>query len=342
MPVLAPRVDLLHDDGAGDVDGTAEHDGLGAETARRGLAHDDIGGGAEGDLEDALHDNEEGGDGDGAVLPARGEAHDANDEHAGADAAGSEEVEGAAVHLAHEHNGDTGGENVDRLDGHVVVEGHGGAHANGAQHDGGVGGDGLAVEHLDEPGHADDAGATKVGAGETVLVAGLGRLDLLHLVGVLHEGEGLGHRLLRVVTVAGQATQALLGILDAVAADEVPGALGGEEADEQQRGHPDPLEAVGDAPAGVALEVQGAAEDAGGEEAAGTPAHGDPGRQVAAHGGRADLGGVGGGQGLEDAPGDTADDVAGDEHADAVGEEEDEDGGTHGGRGALEGESKTS
>lgn len=160
---------------------------------------------------------------------------------------------------------------------------------------------GRTVQHLDDPSHDDNTRATKVRATETVDVARVGGLDLLHLVSVLHERERGRHALVRVVALAREAAQRLLRVVDAAPADQVPRALGRQEADEEQGRDPHPLKAVGDAPARVAGQVEGAAEHAGGKEAAGAPAHGDPGRQVAAHGGGADLGGVGGGEGLEDA-----------------------------------------
>ena len=328
-------VELLDHDAAADVDGTAEHNGLGTDTGRGNFSDDDVGGGAERDLEHALHDDEEDGSGDGVRLDRRCKSQDTDDQHAEADTRRTVQVESAASNLDHEHDGNGGGKNVDGLDTHVVVEGIGIAHANGCEQNSGVLGDGLAVEHLDDPGHADNDGTTEVSAAEAVPVAGVLRLDLLHLVGVLHESEGLGHGLISVETLAREATQALLGIFDTVAADEVPGRLGSQAADDEQRRDPYPLQTVGDAPARVAQNVDGAAEDTGGEEAAGTPAHGHPGGQVATHGGGADLGGVGGGEGLEDTPWDTADDVSGQKHLDARGEEEDEDGGAHEDNGEL-------
>ena len=85
------------------------------------------------------------------------------------------------------------------------------------------------------------------------------------------------------------------------------------------------MESVRDLVLRLALELKRSTENNSGEEGAGTPAHGDPRREVASHGERGDFGGVGGGEGLEDTPWETTDEVTGEQHLDVLSEEQDED-----------------
>jgi hypothetical protein len=120
---------------------------------------------------------------------------------------------------------------------------------------------------------------------------------------VLHQSDRLGHGFLGIEALARKAAERSLGIFDATATNEIPRTLGSEESDKQQGWDPCPLDTVGDAPSCVALDGDGRAENASGEEATAAPAHGHPRGQVTAHSGGTDFGGIGGGQGLEDALG---------------------------------------
>jgi hypothetical protein len=146
---------------------------------------------------------------------------------------------------------------------------------------------------------------------------------------VLHEGKSLSHGLIIVVAAASKTAKTVLSLLEFTTADKVPGTLGGEESDGEQRRNPHPLQTVGDTPASITLEVERATEDTSGEETSGSPAHGNPGCKVTTEGSGANFGGVGGGESLEDTPWDTTEEVTDEEHFDVDGEEEDEDGAGH-------------
>ena len=148
------------------------------------------------------------------------------------------------------------------MDTHSVAKGIGSAHADSAEHLCGIVSDGLAVEDLNNPCHGDNECAALVLAAKAVSIASVLRFQLFHFVGVVHKGKHLAHRLLGVVSWAGQAAQALLSLFNLATANKVPGRLGSEPGHEEERGNPHPLETVGDLPAGVAFNADGASEHA--------------------------------------------------------------------------------
>lgn len=250
------RVELLQDDLANDIHGSPEHDGLRPDTARGRLPHDRVGRRAERQLEDQVDKDHDDRHGDGDVVGARHEAQDADDQHEETNARGPVEKENATPDPAHQRDGNRRAHDIHGLDTHVEVEGLHLGHAGRLQEDGGISTDGLAVEDLDDPGHADDAGSAQVGATETVAVGRTRRLDLLHLVGMLHQRERLGHALLCVVALAREAAQGLLSILEASATDKVPGTLRRHKADNEQWDNPNPLQGVRNTPCKVTGETQ--------------------------------------------------------------------------------------
>ena len=115
-------------------------------------------------------------------------------------------------------------------------------------------------------------------------------------------------------------------LLETTMTNEPPGGLGREEGNHNDRNRPDPLQGKRDTVPPLALNVHQPLEDTRRQQDADDPAHVDPRGHVVAQVGRADVGGVGDGECLEDAPGDTLDDTRGEEHGQTGGEEGDEDG----------------
>jgi hypothetical protein len=182
-------VELLDDDLTTDVDGTADDDGLGSDTAGGGFGDDDVGGGTKRDLENTLDNDKEGSSSDGYTVTVGSEAEDTNDQHACADSGRAPEVECTTTNSTHKGDGNSSGKDVDRLDTHVVIESVLAAHADGLEQDSSETGDGLTVENLDDPGHADDTSSAGVGSTEAVHETSILGLNLFHLVGVLHKSK---------------------------------------------------------------------------------------------------------------------------------------------------------
>ena len=91
-------IELLDGNLTTDVEGTTNDDGLGTDTRRGHLTHDNIGGRAKRDLESDLNKDEENSHWDGNVCGVfYGKSHDANDEHAEADGGRAVKVEGTAA-----------------------------------------------------------------------------------------------------------------------------------------------------------------------------------------------------------------------------------------------------
>lgn len=146
-----------------------------------------------------------------------------------------------------------------------------------------------------------------------------------------HHGDGLVRVKVGVVGGGGQTLQGLLGVFVAALADQPPRRLGSKGNQDKQRHGPHPLQAVRDAICPLVVAVEHGEQDANANLLAETPAKVDIGGQVAAQSNRADLGGVGDGQSLEDAPGDAAEDLGsqqsldvgrGEEQGDECGNEE--------------------
>jgi hypothetical protein len=74
----------------------------------------------------------------------------------------------------------------------------------------------------------------------------------------------------------------------------------------------------------ISWKTEGSPENTGSEERASSPAHGYPRGQVSSHGHGTDLGGVGGGESLEDTPWETTNHVSDKQHWEGGGENEDE------------------
>ena len=252
------------------------------------------------------------------------EAQEAHDEEHGAEAAQADEVEGAAADAQrHEEPGAEDADHVDAVLAHGEGVGLGGVQAGLLQEVGRVVGEGVAAEVLDGPDHADDLGAAQVGALEAVEVAGTPRDLLLEGGRVDHHGDGLVGVEVGLAVEAGQAQEGALGVLDPALPHQPPRRLGGEEDADEQRDGPHPLQGVGDAVGPLVVALQHGLDDADADELAEAPAEVDVGGEVAAQGDGADLGGVGDGEGLEDAPRDAGEDLGGQQGLDVLRGEED-------------------
>ncbi|KAI6767711.1 hypothetical protein HG530_005720 [Fusarium avenaceum] len=148
---------------------------------------------------------------------------------------------------------------------------------------------------------------------------------LLHLVGVNHHGNGLVGVEVAGAVAGGKALERDLGILEATLADEPPRGLGGKVNSDDERDGPHPLKCKGDLVSPHVIASDHGTEDTRGDELAEDPAEVDVGGQVGSEVGRADFRGVGGGEGLEDSPGNTDEDLSNEELNKRLREEDDED-----------------
>lgn len=174
---------------------------------------------------------------------------------------------------------------------------------------GGVVGEGVAAQVLDGPGHADNLGTAPVNALEAVPVRGTGGNLLLEGSRVHHHGHGLVGVKVGLAVQAGQAEQRPLGLLSLTPANEPPGRFRGKVDGDEEREGPHPLQTVGNTVGPLVVALQHGKDDANANLLAETPAEVDIGGEVASQRNGADFGGISYGDGLEDAPGDTAQDL---------------------------------
>lgn len=138
-----------------------------------------------------------------------------------------------------------------------------------------------------------------------------------------HHGDRLIGIKVGLAVQARQPQQRLLGLVRLSLADQPPRRLGGEEDADAERDGPHPLQGVGDTVGPLVVALEHGAQHADANLLTEAPAEVDVGGEVAAEGDGADLGGVGDGERLEDAPGDAAEDLGGEERLDVLGREED-------------------
>lgn len=195
---------------------------------------------------------------------------------------------------------------------------------------GGVVGEGVSAEVLDGPDHADNLRAAQIHSLEAVPVGGAGCDLLLQGGRVDHHGDRLVGVKVGLAVQAGQAEQGMLGILGLALADKPPGGFGSEVDGDEERERPHPLKTVGDAVCPLVVALQHGEDDSDTDFLAKTPAEVDVGGEVASQGDGTDFGGVGDGEGLEDAPRNTAQDL-GDQQSLDIGrsEEDGREGGDH-------------
>lgn len=188
---------------------------------------------------------------------------------------------------------------------------------------GGVVGEGISTEVLNGPDHADNLRAAPVYSLEAVPVRGTGCDLFLQGGRVDHHGHGLVGVKVGLALQASQAEQRMLGLLGLAAADKPPGGFGSKVDGDEERQRPHPLKAIGDAVRPLVVALQHGEDDSDANLLAETPAEVDVGGEVASEGDGTDFGGVGDGEGLEDAPGDSAQDL-GDQQGFYIGRSEED------------------
>ena len=252
------------------------------------------------------------------------EAEEAHDDEHDAEPAQAVEVERAAAQAdGHEEPGAEDARHVDGVLAHGEGVGLGRVEAGLLEEVRRVVGEGVAAEVLDRPDHADDLGAAAVGAAEAVHVAGAVGDLLLEGRGVDHHGDCFVGVEVGLAVYAGQSEQGLLGLLRFAFADEPPGGLGGERYPDEERHRPHPLETVWDPIRPFIGAGNHGLDHPHPDQLSQPPAEVDIGGQISAQRNGADLGRVGDGQRLEDAPGDTREDLGGEQRLHVGGGEED-------------------
>ena len=155
---------------------------------------------------------------------------------------------------------------------------------------------------LNDPGHDGKLSTAEVDTLEAVDVAGARSLLDFKLVGVNHHSKGIFDVEVGVVLLRGELGQSCTSLVKLAVADEPPRRFRSEESDQGDGDGPDPLNSVGNAIRPLAVAGNETLEDARGKKLTHNPAKVDIGGQVWAKRHRAHLGGVGGGQSLEDTP----------------------------------------
>lgn len=310
---------------------SGQHNSLDLQPTRRKLADKGVADGADGQLVEERPHNHDAAGGQGALAPVRlgDQAQEAQDEEHAAETAETIQIQRAAAD-AQRHQAPCA-KDADHVDGVLaqgkrvrVMRGQAGL----LEEVGGVVGEGVAAEVLDGPGHAHNLGAAAVDALEAVPVGGAGGDLLLERGGVDHHGHGLVGVKVGLAVQAGQAQQRLLGLLGLAAADQPPGRLGRKVDGDEERQGPHPLQAVRDAVCPLVVALQHGVDDADANLLAEAPAEVDVGGQVAAQGDGAHFRGVRDSDGLEDAPGDAAQDLGDQQRLDVGrGEEDGREGG---------------
>lgn len=140
-----------------------------------------------------------------------------------------------------------------------------------------------------------------------------------------HHGDGLIGLEVDVAVADSETLEGSLGLFDAAATNEPPGRLGSEVDSDDERNRPHPLQSKGNLVSQLVSASDHSAENTRGDELAENPAKVDVGGEIGAEMGRADFGGVGSSEGLEDTPGNTDKDLSNEKLNQSLGEEDDED-----------------
>ena len=319
------RGDDVVEDADDVVQVAGQDDGLAAEAGGGDFGHEAVADGADGDVVGESVDDEHGSDDPGrGGVGLGGDADEADDQEEDVEADESDEVQRAATEAGHQKPGQHGAHGSESVLTHGEVESVGRVEAGLFVELDGVAHQSRAAERLDHPDHTGDLSAAEVGFLKAVEIAGADCGFLFEFVGMNHHSHGLGGVEFAVAS-AREATEGAFGFLEAAVADEPPGGFGGEENADEERDGPHPLQGEGDAVAPFGGVVEHTSEDAGANELAEDPAEINVGGEVRAESDRGDFSGVGGCDGLEDAPRETTEDLADEQHLDIDGEEGDED-----------------
>lgn len=155
-------------------------------------------------------------------------------------------------------------------------------------------------------------------------VVGSGRVLNLHLVGSL-EKLNLGVGVEGNITLCDECKDGSLGVFISLLANKPPGRLGGKESTEHDERRPSPLESKGDSVGPVTSHCAESSENASTDELTDDPAQVDIGCQVWTEDNGSDVRGIGEGEGLEDTPRETEEDVSGQEDVEVGCKEGEED-----------------
>jgi hypothetical protein len=142
---------------------------VGTDAGVGNLGNDGVASGTKGELERQVDEDHHGSDSNGRRAAEVGDdADDTDDELPESDGGETIKVEEAASVPSDQEDGDTGCEDVGRLDGHRVVESHGLGHPSVPEEDGSVRADTLTGPHLDGEDDAGDLCPAEVDASEAV------------------------------------------------------------------------------------------------------------------------------------------------------------------------------
>jgi hypothetical protein len=305
---------------------SGEDDGLGSETGGGQLGDEGVADRSDGRIVGEGVDEKERSDGPlSSDVVTASEGDTANGQEEDAHGKLTIEVEGPATEPAHE---EPGKDSTDSTNG-VLAERHGetvlDSHAGLLIEVGRITHKGSTAESLDHPGDTDNLSSTKTNALEEIQVRSTRLSFLFHLVGVNHHGDGLIGSEVDIAVADGETLERSLGLFDAAATDEPPGRFGSKVDSDDERNRPHPLQSKGNLVPELIIAGDHGTENTRGDELAENPAEVDVGSEISAEVGRADLRGVGGGEGLEDTPGNTDKDLSNEKLNQRLGEEDDED-----------------
>ena len=124
------RIELSDNSLTNNIHSTTQDNGLSAYSARGHLSDDNIGCWTKGELEGNLDEDKHDCDTDSDTSSATEVAQNTSNQHTEANRRRTPEEVHASTELSHENNGNTGADDVDRLDAHAKVERLGGRHAS--------------------------------------------------------------------------------------------------------------------------------------------------------------------------------------------------------------------
>lgn len=181
----------------------------------------------------------------------------------------------------------------------------------------------AAVGDLGQEPHAGDLGSAAIGPAEGIPQLHAVLFLDLKLVGVDHHGERCVD--LAVVVRFAQSFQRLLGVLDAIGPDKVPGTLWCHPRRNEERDWPDPLHCKGDLVTPLGRVVHQTLENTGRDELADAPAKIDVRCEISSDSQGRDFGGVTRPRRRKDSPWYTTQKLAHKHNLDRGSEKDDED-----------------
>lgn len=295
---------------------SAQDNSLNLQTTRRHLTDQGVSDSADGQLVDGSPADHDASSGERCLVAVAvwDKTQETQDEQHAGEANKTVHVQRSTA-KAHRHQ-TPGSKHTDHVDG-VLAEGKGVRLGLGQtsllEEVSGIVGEGVAAQVLDSPDHADNLSTAAVDTLKAVPVRGTSSQLLLESSCVDHHSNGLVGVEIGFAVETGQSEQGLLGVIQATLADQPPGRFGSKEDHDTERKGPDPLESVGNSVSPLVLAVQHGVDDSDTNLLADSPAEVDIGGEVTTEGDGADLGGVGDGDGLEDTPRDTTEDLGGEQ-----------------------------